>query len=221
VCPIIILRLQSAGGPSNVSTWLARQISKPQNLCDPVVPSIVFQIGWTLHFTGALASRYIFILPLHSSPNCRRMHSMHAAFDKTLFFSDYLFVANIVTGGDANLTHGVFILPFFVISQIKLKKPMRFAVYSTLSLGAVDLAFSLTRFIAVQTSNVGDLRSFTTIGMLISSYMFSGAIPSSCGTSRKVSYGTVLHVFADINIWTLVNSSIYQSSGLPWICWLV
>jgi hypothetical protein len=42
---------------SKVSSWLVRQISKPQNLCDPVVPSIVFQVGWTLHFTGSLASR--------------------------------------------------------------------------------------------------------------------------------------------------------------------
>lgn len=33
------------------------QISKPQNLCDPVIPSIVFQIGWTLHFIGSLASK--------------------------------------------------------------------------------------------------------------------------------------------------------------------
>jgi hypothetical protein len=64
--------------------------------------------------------------------------------------------------------------------QIKLKRPMRFAVYSTLSLGAVDLAFSLTRFLAVQTSNVGDMRSFTTIGMVTPSHMFSGAILSSC-----------------------------------------
>jgi hypothetical protein len=82
--------------------------------------------------------------------------------------------------GDADLTHEVFILPFFVIMQIKLKRPMRFAVYSTLSLGAVDLAFSLTRFLAVQTSNVGDMRSFTTIGMVVSSFMFSEAILSSC-----------------------------------------
>jgi hypothetical protein len=49
--------VSSEESPSNVSSWLVRQISNPQNLCDPVVPSIVFQVGWTLHFTGSLASK--------------------------------------------------------------------------------------------------------------------------------------------------------------------
>jgi hypothetical protein len=57
VFPVLILEVSSAKSPSNVSLWLVRQISKPQNLCDPVVPSIVFQVGWTLHFTGSLASK--------------------------------------------------------------------------------------------------------------------------------------------------------------------
>jgi hypothetical protein len=84
--------------------------------------------------------------------------------------------------------------------QIKLKRPMRFAVYSTLSLGAVDLAFSLTRFLAVQTSNVGDVRSFTTIGMLTPSSIICLENRSKLRTSRKILYGMVPHVFSEINI---------------------
>jgi hypothetical protein len=112
-------------------------------------------------------------------------------------FSNYfLSAAKILTKFDADLTHEVFILPFFVIMQIKLKRPMRFAVYSTLSLGAVDLAFSLTRFLAVQTSNVGDVRSFTTIGMLTPSSIICLENCAKLRTSRNMSYGMVPHVFS-------------------------
>lgn len=70
--------------------------------------------------------------------------------------------------------------------QIKLQKPMRFAVYSTLSLGAVDLAFSLTRFVAVQTSNVGDVRSFTTIELWSALDMMVGLIVTCLPSLRPL-----------------------------------
>jgi hypothetical protein len=118
---------------------------------------------------------------LRSFPNCVRSNPCKPRVLRLRVFpTTSCLLQRLLRSGDADLTHEVFILPFFVIMQIKLKRPMRFAVYSTLSLGAVDLAFSLTRFLAVQTSNVGDMRSFTTIGMLISSYMFFGAILSNC-----------------------------------------
>lgn len=45
------------------------------------------------------------------------------------------------------------------------------AIYGTLSLGAVDIAFSMTRFLIVQLTRVGDFRSITTIGMIYSLYL--------------------------------------------------
>lgn len=46
-----------------------------------------------------------------------------------------------------------------------MRRSTMFAIYGTLSLGAVDIAFSLTRFLIVQLTQVGDSRSITTIGM--------------------------------------------------------
>jgi hypothetical protein len=41
---------------------------------------------------------------------------------------------------------------------------MMIGVYAALSLGAVDIAFSLTRFLIIQLTAVDDFRSITTIG---------------------------------------------------------
>ncbi|EAT80762.1 hypothetical protein SNOG_11718 [Parastagonospora nodorum SN15] len=57
----------------------------------------------------------------------------------------------------------VFVLPFFVIHNIQMRRSMMVGVYGALSLGAIDIAFSLTRFLEVQTGNVGDFRAITTI----------------------------------------------------------
>jgi hypothetical protein len=45
---------------------------------------------------------------------------------------------------------------------------MMIGVYAVLSLGAVDIAFSLTRFLIIQTTAVDDFRSITTIGKSLS-----------------------------------------------------
>jgi len=44
-----------------------------------------------------------------------------------------------------------------------MRRSMMIGVYGALSLGAVDIAFSLTRFLKIQTGGVGDFRAMTTI----------------------------------------------------------
>jgi hypothetical protein len=48
-----------------------------------------------------------------------------------------------------------------------MRTAMMIGVYSTLSLGAVDIAFSLTRFLKVENTADGDFRAITTIGTFI------------------------------------------------------
>jgi hypothetical protein len=42
---------------------------------------------------------------------------------------------------------------------------MKASVYAVLLLGAIDIAFSLARFLIVQLGNVADFRAITLIGM--------------------------------------------------------
>jgi hypothetical protein len=58
----------------------------------------------------------------------------------------------------------VFVLPFFAINRLQMRRSMMIGVYGVLSIGAVDIAFSLTRFLIIQTTAVDDFRSITTIG---------------------------------------------------------
>jgi hypothetical protein len=58
----------------------------------------------------------------------------------------------------------VFVLPFFAIYKLQMRRSMMIGVYAALSLGAVDIAFSLTRFLIIQLTAVDDFRSITTIG---------------------------------------------------------
>jgi hypothetical protein len=67
---------------------------------------------------------------------------------------------------DTDTSRLVFVLPFFVIHKVQMRRTMMIGVYSALSLGAVDIAFSLARFLTVQLTHAGDFRSITTIGML-------------------------------------------------------
>lgn len=57
----------------------------------------------------------------------------------------------------------IFVLPFFVIQKIQMRRAMLVGVYAALSLGAVDIAFSLTRFLIVQTSGSTETRPITSI----------------------------------------------------------
>jgi hypothetical protein len=54
-----------------------------------------------------------------------------------------------------------------------MRRSMMLGVYAALSLGAVDIAFSLTRFLTVQLTSVDDFRSITIIGE-------SSFFPQSC-----------------------------------------
>jgi ABC-type nickel/cobalt efflux system permease component RcnA len=67
---------------------------------------------------------------------------------------------------ETNTSCLVFVLPFFVIHKVQMRRAMMIGLYSALSLGAVDIAFSLARFLTVQLTHAGDFRSITTIGTL-------------------------------------------------------
>jgi heme/copper-type cytochrome/quinol oxidase subunit 4 len=77
----------------------------------------------------------------------------------------------------------VFVLPFFVIYKVQMRPAMMIGVYVTLSLGAVDIAFSLTRFLKVENTAAGDFRAITTIGTFIPSIVLLAS------SHWKVEYG--------------------------------
>jgi hypothetical protein len=45
-----------------------------------------------------------------------------------------------------------------------MRRSMMLGVYAALSIGALDIAFSLTRFLTIQLTNSGDFRAITTVG---------------------------------------------------------
>jgi hypothetical protein len=85
------------------------------------------------------------------------------------FDTSALPLARIVTlrrRTETNVGDLVFVLPFFAIYRLQMRRSMMIGVYGVLSIGAVDIAFSLTRFLIIQTTAVDDFRSITTIGKL-------------------------------------------------------
>jgi hypothetical protein len=109
-------------------------------MCAGTIPQTIFQVGWALHFAGSIAGK-------------------HTA----LRAGGVL----IITQQDTDARHAVFVLPFFVIYKVQMRPAMMIGVYSTLSLGAVDIAFSLTRFLKVENTHDGDFRAITTVGRFI------------------------------------------------------
>jgi len=59
----------------------------------------------------------------------------------------------------------VFTLFFSVVQNLQITKSTRVSVYGILLLGAIDIGFSITRFLIIQLSNVHEFRSITLIGM--------------------------------------------------------
>lgn len=60
----------------------------------------------------------------------------------------------------------VFALPWLVLYKLNMRKRVKIGVYCVFLLGIIDIAFSLTRFLTIQLTVVGDFRSITTIGEL-------------------------------------------------------
>jgi hypothetical protein len=58
----------------------------------------------------------------------------------------------------------VFALPFLLLHKLNLRPKVRVGVYAVFLLGFVDIAFSLTRFLTIQLTKVGEFSSITTIG---------------------------------------------------------
>ncbi|EWZ28644.1 uncharacterized protein FOBCDRAFT_276769 [Fusarium oxysporum Fo47] len=57
----------------------------------------------------------------------------------------------------------LFVLPFLVLHKLNMRTRVKVSVYFIFLLGLVDIAFSLTRFLTIQLSNIGDFRSITTV----------------------------------------------------------
>ncbi|KAI3571634.1 hypothetical protein IWW34DRAFT_894654 [Fusarium oxysporum f. sp. albedinis] len=57
----------------------------------------------------------------------------------------------------------LFALPFLVLYKLNMRTKVKVSVYCVFLLGLVDIAFSLTRFLTIQLSNVGDFQSITTV----------------------------------------------------------
>ncbi|CEI65855.1 unnamed protein product [Fusarium venenatum] len=57
----------------------------------------------------------------------------------------------------------LFALPFLLLHKLNLRPKVRVGVYAIFLLGFIDIAFSLTRFLTIQLTKVGDFASITTI----------------------------------------------------------
>ncbi|KAF4451840.1 hypothetical protein F53441_5159 [Fusarium austroafricanum] len=57
----------------------------------------------------------------------------------------------------------LFMLPFLILYKLNMRRRVKISVYCVFLLGIIDMAFSLTRFLTIQLTNVGDFRSITTI----------------------------------------------------------
>lgn len=78
----------------------------------------------------------------------------------------------------------VFALPFLLLHKLNLRPKVRVGVYGIFLLGFIDIAFSLTRFLTIQLTKVGDFASITTIGK--SSPQLSRYLPNrsqDCGVA--------------------------------------
>ncbi|KAF5985870.1 integral membrane protein [Fusarium coicis] len=57
----------------------------------------------------------------------------------------------------------LFALPWLVLYKLNMRKRVKIGVYCVFLLGIIDIAFSLTRFLTIQLTVIGDFRSITTI----------------------------------------------------------
>ena len=58
----------------------------------------------------------------------------------------------------------VFLLPFLILHKLNMRPQVKISVYAIFLLGFIDIAFSLTRFLNIQLTVVGDFRSITAVG---------------------------------------------------------
>jgi hypothetical protein len=144
-------------------SYSRRKITEPEILCSSVVPADIFVVGWALHFTGSIASK-----TSHTNSILESTPDAQSAIERLRYFdTSALPLARIATlhrRTETDVSNVVFVLPFFAIYRLQMRRSMMIGVYGVLSIGAVDIAFSLTRFLIIQTTAVDDFRSITTIG---------------------------------------------------------
>ncbi|KAJ4052415.1 hypothetical protein NW761_003316 [Fusarium oxysporum] len=70
----------------------------------------------------------------------------------------------------------LFALPWLVLYKLNMRKRVKIGVYCVFLLGIIDIAFSLTRFLTIQLTNVGDFRSITTVELWSGLDVFIGLI---------------------------------------------
>ncbi|KAL6920840.1 hypothetical protein ACHAPO_004479 [Fusarium lateritium] len=91
----------------------------------------------------------------------------------------------------------LFALPFLLLHKLNLRPKVRVGVYAIFLLGFIDIAFSLTRFLTIQLTKVGDFASITTIALWSSLDVYVGLIVACLPALRpylhrkgsKFSYG--------------------------------
>ncbi|KAG8676127.1 hypothetical protein FPOAC2_02210 [Fusarium poae] len=91
----------------------------------------------------------------------------------------------------------LFALPFLLLHKLNLRPKVRVGVYAVFLLGFVDIAFSLTRFLTIQLTKVGEFSSITTIALWSSLDVYVGLIVACLPALRpylhrkgsKFSYG--------------------------------
>ena len=65
---------------------------------------------------------------------------------------------------DTSSRYSVFVLPFLILHKLNMRPQVKMSVYAIFLLGFIDIAFSLTRFLTIQLTVVGDFRSITAVG---------------------------------------------------------
>ncbi|KAH7198560.1 uncharacterized protein B0J16DRAFT_379006 [Fusarium flagelliforme] len=70
----------------------------------------------------------------------------------------------------------LFLLPFLILHKLNMRPQVKISVYAIFLLGFIDIAFSLTRFLNIQLTVVGDFRSITAVELWSALDVYIGLI---------------------------------------------
>ncbi|RBR11657.1 uncharacterized protein FIESC28_08884 [Fusarium coffeatum] len=108
------------------------------------------------------------LVAYHDLPNC---------LGATFYWISCLYVCPALLSRSI-LAHdyAVFALPFLILHKLNMRPQVKVSVYAIFLLGFIDIAFSLTRFLTIQLTVVGDFRSITAVELWSSLDVYIGLI---------------------------------------------
>lgn len=138
------------------------------------VPSIISLLprNKKLVYQCVLSSLLRFLTSLQGDKGARKglqrlvaYHDLPNCLGATLYWISCLYVcpallSRSIPAHDCT----VFVLPFLILHKLNMRPQVKTSVYAIFLLGFIDIAFSLTRFLTIQLTVVGDFRSITAVG---------------------------------------------------------